>query len=209
MRGLLGTVVAGCALLVSAPLYAQTKDRASPSTVEHADREFRPWYELGAQAGLNQPSGADEVRAGPSVGGVALLRPVAGLGIGAGVEAARFAWLDDDYILAWTYSLRLRLYAAFENPLDIYAEALAGRTSLDDSRNDGHCNAEGGVTLGLGVGVDRYVSKNLRLGGVLAYASSHSAVGCDDMYRPNAPPSVPDVSPGVALRITATFGGSR
>jgi hypothetical protein len=32
-------------------------------------------------------------------------------------------------------------------------------------------------------------------------------MGCNDMYRPNAPPAVPDVSPGVAMRITATFGG--
>jgi hypothetical protein len=170
------------------------------------DPEARPHFELAAQAGINDASGSDAVRAGPSGGAVLLWRPIEGLAVGGGAEVARFAWLADDYIQLTTLSLRVRIYGANTGRNDFYVEALAGGTQLSASQTSRTCSVSGGPALGMNFGLERYVSSSLRLGGLLGYTHGEGAIICNMMYLPNDAPTPPAIAPGLALRLTGTFG---
>jgi hypothetical protein len=207
---LLGVLIGAALLLCGSSARAVEPDVAAPARQQSRDDpEARPLFELAAQAGINDAAGSDEVRVGPSGGAVLLVRPIAGLAVGGGAEVARFGWLEDEYVQTATFSVRARVYGAMSGPLDFYLEALAGGTQLSDSetsQSPQNCSVSGGPAFGMNLGLERYVSSSLRLGGLLGYTAGGGAMACNSMYSPNAAPTPPAIAPGLALRLTGTFG---
>lgn len=176
------------------------------------DPEVRPRFELAATAGLNYPDNASGVDPGPSAGATLLFRPFAGVGLGVSGDVARFGWYADEHIAATTVQMVLRIYGAFRGSLDGYVQFGAGGTSLDASTRGG-CDAEGSGALSLTFGLERYVSKGVRVGGQVGYTGSGSQ-GCvpvpigQSSDRSSAGRSVPALTPGLALRAAVTFGAA-
>jgi hypothetical protein len=207
VRGLLG-VLLGLGLLLFGPRAGAIEpDTLKPAQGESQDdAEVWPLFELAAQAGINDASGSDEVRLGPSGGAVLLVRPLHGLAVGGGAEVARFGWLENEYVQTTTLSFRLRIYGATSGPVGFYAEALAGGTQLSASQASRNCSVSGGHALGMNLGLERDVSSWLRLGGLLGYTIGGGFKSCNSMYDPNDHPAPPTIAPGLALRLAGTFG---
>ena len=146
-----------------------------------------------------------EAGTGPSAGGVALLRPTSGFAFGFGAEVARFPWLEDTPIWSTTYGLKLRLYASIAAPWDGYLEFLVGYTQVKPA-GIVLCAGDGATALGLALGVDRYLSQELRVGGLLGVTTAWDAMVCDLAPIPDSDRYIHGRSPGLGLRATATFG---
>ncbi len=170
----------------------------------------RPRFELSARTGWNIPtieSGSD-VRAGPGAGALFLFRPASGVAFGLSGDVARFPWLEDESLFTITYGADLRFYAAMPRNWELYANALFALVDVSASTGGGGvCRADHGMVLGTTLGAERYFTTSLRLGAELGYhfGGTHIA-GCLPIYAPDAGPSIPEFSPGFALRVVGTYG---
>jgi hypothetical protein len=169
----------------------------------------RPRFELSARTGWNIPtieSGSD-VSAGPGVGALFLFRPASGVAFGVSGDVARFPWYDDESLFTITYGADLRFYAAMPRNWELYANALFALVDVSASgRTGGSCGADHGMVLGTTLGAERYFTTSLRLGAELGYhfGGTYTA-GCLPIATTGLA-SIPEFSPGFALRVVGTYG---
>lgn len=173
----------------------------------------RPRFELSARTGLYVPtveSSASELGAGPGLGALFLFRPVSGVAFGVSGDVARFPWEAEQSLLTVMYGADLRFYAAMPRSLELYANALFALVDVSaSSKTGGPCgSADNGMVLGTTLGAERYVTSSLRLGAELGYhfGGTYTSGGCLPVYVPNSGPSIPEFSPGFALRVVGTYG---
>jgi hypothetical protein len=170
----------------------------------------RPRFELSARTGWNIPtieSGGD-LSAGPGAGGLFLFRPASGVAFGVSGDVARFPWEADESLLAITYGADLRFYAAMPRNWELYANALFALVDVSSTgETGGSCDADHGMVLGTTLGAERYFTTSLRLGAELGYHFGGTyPSACASMRSLNGRASIPEFSPGFALRVIGTYG---
>jgi hypothetical protein len=139
-----------------------------------------------------------------------LFRPASGVAFGVSGDVARFPWVEGQSLLAITYGADLRFYAAMPRNWELYANALFALVDVSASgETGGPCgSADRGMVLGTTLGAERYFTSSLRLGAELGYhfGGTYTTGACLPIYAPNSGPSIPEFSPGFALRVVGTYG---